>query len=163
MQFSGRAPEACNGCWLICMLNVAVVIINLIHENISVCQTTALEVALPPEMCFHQGRWCRKRHPIKLLEETTCPVQLMEDMLCHKISQLSHLVAEHRQMCSAPVSQAILTLMGVFSYRPPYRANAGDRDEVDSRRKAVRRWYLPTRDSQQPHKCTYHGTPSQDQ
>lgn len=51
---------------------------------------------------------------IKWLEQTTCPVQLMKDMLC-KTSQLSHLVAEHSQMCSATVSQAILILMGVFS------------------------------------------------
>lgn len=51
---------------------------------------------------------------IKWLEQTTCPVQLMEDILC-KTSQLSHLVAEHSQMCSATVSQAFLILMGVFS------------------------------------------------
>lgn len=66
MQSSGRAPEACNGCWLICMLNVAVVIINLTQQNISVRQTTALEVALPPDMCFHRGRQCGKRCRIKL-------------------------------------------------------------------------------------------------
>lgn len=94
------------------MLNIADVKIN--QHNIFVRQTTE---------SYHQKRASIEGASvgnatvlscIKWLEQTTYPVQLMEDMLC-KTSQLSHLVAERRQMCLATVSQAILILMGVFS------------------------------------------------